>query len=109
MATRAPSTANFSAAARAIPSLDAATMTLRFFNPRSIRHPFLYPVSTITASTFGVSVIAKVGIVFIDPILAWRIKNVQIYCILERHRFMRHMGRNTQDFPGGDSDFPVVD
>ena len=42
MASFAPSAANFSAAARAMPSLDAATMTLRFFSPRSTVVPFVY-------------------------------------------------------------------
>src|ERR1700735_3393677 len=96
MATFAPSAANFSAAALAMPSLEAATITLRFFSPRST---WLPPGYTLT----------KIGVVFVDPILAWGIKDVQVDRILERNGLMRHMGRDAEHFPGRNSDFPVID
>ena len=82
-----------------MPSLDAATMTLRFFNPRS----------TWPSLPYLLCILPQIGIVFIDPILARRIEDVQVYRVLERDRLVRHMGRNAQHFPGRDSDFPVVD
>src|ERR1700677_4883155 len=99
MATFAPSAANFTAAARAIPSLDAATITLRFFSPRSTWLPVWLLASTLS----------QIGVVLVDPILPWRIKDVQGDRILERDGLMRHMGRDAQHFPGRDGDFPVID
>src|SRR3984885_10583172 len=99
MATFAPSAANFSAAARAMPSLEAATITFRFFSPRSTWLPSRLLACTLT----------KIGVVFVDPILAWGIKDVQVDRILERNSLMRHIGRDAEYFPGRDSDFPVLD
>src|ERR1700730_12093446 len=99
MATFAPAGATFSAAPRGMPSLAAATMTFRFFNPRSNAAPF----------PLRLRFLPQVSIIFIDPILTGRIKDVQVDRVLQRNRLMRHVGWNAQHFPSRDREFPVVD
>ena len=41
-----------------------------------------------------VCTLTKIGVVFVDPILPWGIKDVQVDRILERDGLMRHMGRD---------------
>src|SRR5271163_2519370 len=93
IAILAPSAANFSAAARAIPSLEAATMTLRFLSPRSKRVSFLQGESEFAA---------KIRVVTVDPILTRRIEDVEIDGVFECVRFVRDIGRNAQDLTGAD-------
>src|SRR3954467_3464159 len=52
---------------------------------------------------------AQVGIVLTDPILAWRIEDIEIYGVLDRFSFVRHVGGDAEYFTGMHNDFLTID
>src|SRR5579864_1087554 len=89
IATWQPSLANSSATARPNPLLAAATIATRPLNPRSMR-------------LFLFCSLAKVGIVAANPLFASRRKEIDVHSVFQRHRFVRHMCRDNQNFAGAD-------
>src|ERR1700749_2259025 len=53
--------------------------------------------------------VAKVVVGLIQPIGPWRIEDVEIDGFFERPRFVRHVGRDAQNFAGANDDFLSVD
>jgi hypothetical protein len=47
---------------------------------------------------------SQIGIVAVDPVLAWGIEDVEINGVFEGEGLVRNVGRNAEDFAGMDGD-----
>ena len=57
--------------------------------------------STFTGADAG----SQVGVVAVDPVLARRVEDVEVYGIFEGKGLVRNVGRDAEDFAGMDGDF----
>src|SRR5262245_54352846 len=86
----APSLASSSATARPRPLLDAATIATLFFRPRS--------------TSFS----SQVGVGFVQPILSWRTKDIDVERIFDCDRGMDHVGGDMHNLPFRKQNLPPV-
>src|SRR5689334_18550378 len=89
MPTSAPSAASSSAIARPSPLLAAVTIATLPPSPRFM-------------------LASQVGVALVEPVLSRRTEDVDVECILQRLRLVRHIGWDVQHLAGADDDFLLL-